>query len=90
MSAILLLLTRLASVAQTALAVFSFFKKAGADEKENEILKEKAKKNEKDIEELAKSNEFMSRISRDPAYRDRMRRLLDDAANGKAPAGKEE
>jgi len=77
MSAFLLLLGRLMSVAHGALAVFSFFRKVGADEKENEILKERAKKNEKDLNEMVASNEFMRRLERDPEFAERMRELLD-------------
>jgi hypothetical protein len=83
MSAILLLLSRVASVVQTALAVFSFVKKAGAAEKENEILKERAEQDAKKISELAESNAFRARLERDPAYAERMRKLLNGNGNGK-------
>ena len=76
MGAILFLLGRVVSVAHAALSVFSFFKKAGADEKENEILKERIKTDEKNLEELAASNAFRNRLERDPAYAERMRKLL--------------
>lgn len=89
MTFILSVLSTLVSLGKVVLGALSLVKKSGADEKDNEILKEEVAKNEKDIKELAKANEFMLRLQRDPAYRERMRNALNsqsDDGDGKTPS----
>jgi len=51
------------------LAAFFSAKRAGADAKENEYLKDEVKQNEETVKQMSSEKEFADRLRADPAYR---------------------
>lgn len=60
------------------LATFFSFKKAGADAEKTKTLTQEVKDDQQIIKHLQGENAFSNRLRNDPAYLDRMRKLLND------------
>lgn len=55
------------------LSAFFSFKKTGINEEKSRTLTQEVKDDKKTMDEVAKANEFLSRINNDPDFRKRMR-----------------